>query len=97
MSWKNFEEVDLAVDTRELPEAAGKSAAEVERHVDAKAAIVVVGAGVIGSEYASIFAELGVDDPLLEVAKRLEEVALEDSYFVEKKLYPNVDFYSAIV
>jgi len=41
--------------------------------------------------------QLGIDDPLLEVAKRLEEVALEDSYFVEKKLYPNVDFYSGIL
>jgi citrate synthase len=41
--------------------------------------------------------ELGVDDPLLEIAKSLEEVALSDSYFVEKKLYPNVDFYSGII
>ena len=41
--------------------------------------------------------ELGVDDPLLEIAKRLEEVALEDDYFVGRKLYPNVDFYSGII
>ncbi len=41
--------------------------------------------------------ELGVDDPLLEVAMRLEEVALKDGYFVERKLYPNVDFYSGII
>jgi citrate synthase len=41
--------------------------------------------------------ELGVDDPLLEVAMRLEEVALKDDYFVERKLYPNVDFYSGII
>jgi citrate synthase len=41
--------------------------------------------------------ELGVDDPLLEVAKGLEEVALRDDYFIERKLYPNVDFYSGIV
>ncbi len=41
--------------------------------------------------------ELGVDDPLLEVAMRLEEVALRDDYFVERKLYPNVDFYSGII
>lgn len=40
---------------------------------------------------------LGVTDPLLEIAKRLEEIALEDEYFVEKKLYPNVDFYSGII
>ena len=38
--------------------------------------------------------ELGIDDPLLEIAKHLEEVALKDDYFAERKLYPNVDFYS---
>ncbi|MCB1037639.1 MAG: citrate (Si)-synthase, partial [Acidobacteria bacterium] len=44
-----------------------------------------------------VLSELGKDDPLLEIAKRLEEVALEDGYFVERKLYPNVDFYSGII
>lgn len=45
-----------------------------------------------------VLAELGiVDDPLLAIAKRLEEIALEDEYFIEKKLYPNVDFYSGII
>ncbi|HEX9799222.1 MAG TPA: citrate synthase [Thermoanaerobaculia bacterium] len=44
-----------------------------------------------------VLAELGLDDPLLEIAERLEEVALSDAYFVEKKLYPNVDFYSGIL
>ncbi|WP_027708737.1 citrate synthase [Zooshikella ganghwensis] len=42
--------------------------------------------------------ELGLeDDPLFKIAKRLEKIALEDEYFVEKKLYPNVDFYSGII
>lgn len=41
--------------------------------------------------------ELGIHDPLLELALELERVALEDSYFIEKKLYPNVDFYSGII
>lgn len=42
--------------------------------------------------------ELGIEnDPLLKIAKRLEQIALEDPYFVEKKLYPNVDFYSGII
>ena len=41
--------------------------------------------------------QLGVDDPLLEIAKRLEEIALSDSYFIERNLYPNVDFYSGII
>lgn len=40
---------------------------------------------------------LGVDDPLLGIARNLEEVALSDEYFVERKLYPNVDFYSGII
>lgn len=44
-----------------------------------------------------VLAELGVDDPLLEIAKNLEKVALEDEYFVTRKLYPNVDFYSGIL
>lgn len=41
--------------------------------------------------------ELGIHDPLLDIAKNLEEVALQDDYFVERKLYPNVDFYSGIL
>ena len=44
-----------------------------------------------------VLAELGVTDPLLDIAKELERVALEDPYFVERKLYPNVDFYSGII
>ncbi len=44
-----------------------------------------------------VLAELGhQDDPLLEVAMELEKIALNDPYFVEKKLYPNIDFYSGI-
>ena len=42
--------------------------------------------------------ELGAeDDPLFRMARKLEKIALEDEYFIEKKLYPNVDFYSGIV
>jgi citrate synthase len=44
-----------------------------------------------------IFNELGINDPLLELAKNLEEIALRDEYFVKRKLYPNVDFYSGII
>jgi len=44
-----------------------------------------------------VLAELGTSDALLGIAKNLEEVALEDEYFVERKLYPNVDFYSGII
>jgi citrate synthase len=44
-----------------------------------------------------VLADLGVNDPLLEVAMRLEEAALKDEYFIQRKLYPNVDFYSGII
>lgn len=45
-----------------------------------------------------VLQELGIEnDPLLAIAKRLEEIALEDDYFISKKLYPNVDFYSGII
>jgi citrate synthase len=44
-----------------------------------------------------VLAKLGIHDPLLDIAARLEEAALKDSYFVDRKLYPNVDFYSGII
>lgn len=44
-----------------------------------------------------VLTDLGIEDPILEVAKGLEKEALEDQYFVERKLYPNVDFYSGII
>jgi citrate synthase len=44
-----------------------------------------------------VLKELNIEDPLLDVAMRLEQIALEDPYFIEKKLYPNVDFYSGII
>jgi len=44
-----------------------------------------------------VLGKLGVTDPIFDVARELEQIALKDSYFVEKKLYPNVDFYSGII
>jgi citrate synthase len=44
-----------------------------------------------------ILAKLGKKDPIFEVAQQLEEMALNDPYFIEKKLFPNVDFYSGVV
>jgi citrate synthase len=44
-----------------------------------------------------VLEELGIQDEMLEIAKRLEEIALKDPYFIEKKLYPNVDFYSGMI
>ena len=52
---------------------------------------------VIQAQAKKVLAHLGKDDPLLDIAMRLEEIALKDEYFIERKLYPNVDFYSGIL
>ena len=44
-----------------------------------------------------VLAALGVKDPLLDIAKELEQIALQDDYFIERKLYPNVDFYTGVI
>lgn len=54
-------------------------------------------AKIIKKACDDILEKLGVNDEVLEIAKRLEEVALKDPYFAERKLYPNVDFYSGII
>ncbi|WP_282608222.1 citrate synthase [Pelagibius sp. Alg239-R121] len=54
-------------------------------------------AAVMRTSCHEVLAELGVEDPLLELAMELEKVALSDPYFAEKKLFPNVDFYSGII
>ncbi|MCG6870887.1 MAG: citrate (Si)-synthase [Gammaproteobacteria bacterium] len=54
-------------------------------------------ATVIQKACKDVLDRLGLDDPLLEIAMRLEEIALQDEYFIERKLYPNVDFYSGIL
>ncbi len=54
-------------------------------------------ARILKSAADEVLANLRQSDPLLDIAKGLEEVALEDSFFVERKLYPNVDFYSGIL
>ncbi|NQW09687.1 MAG: citrate (Si)-synthase, partial [Alphaproteobacteria bacterium] len=54
-------------------------------------------AKVMQASCHEVLAELNLDDPLLELAMELEKIALDDPYFVEKKLFPNVDFYSGIV
>jgi len=53
-------------------------------------------AKVMAQTCKEVLAEVGINDPLLEVAMELERIALSDEYFIEKKLYPNVDFYSGI-
>jgi len=54
-------------------------------------------AKIIKKACDDILEKLGVSDPILEIAKKLEETALNDPYFVERKLFPNVDFYSGII
>lgn len=52
---------------------------------------------IIKKQCDDVLAQLHVSDPLLDIAKKLEEIALSDEYFVARKLYPNVDFYSGII
>ena len=54
-------------------------------------------ARIIKKACDDILEKLGINDEVLEIAKKLEEVALKDPYFIERKLYPNVDFYSGII
>jgi citrate synthase len=62
----------------------------VYKNFDSRATIIKAAAD-------RVLTKLKVDDPLLDLAKRLEEVALKDEYFVSRKLYPNVDFYSGLI
>ena len=54
-------------------------------------------ATIVKATADSVLRDLGVDDPMLDIAKQLEAAALSDPYFVERKLYPNVDFYSGVI
>ena len=54
-------------------------------------------ARIIKKAADEVLQELGINDPVLEIAKGLEQEALKDPYFIERKLYPNVDFYSGII
>ena len=54
-------------------------------------------AKIIKKAADDVLAALGIDDPLLKIAQELEQAALTDEYFIERKLYPNVDFYSGII
>lgn len=54
-------------------------------------------AKILGKSAEGILASIGMEDPLLDIARKLEQAALEDDYFVTRKLYPNVDFYSGII
>jgi len=62
----------------------------VYKNFDPRAKIIKIAAD-------EVLSDLGIDDPILDIAKGLEKEALEDPYFVDRKLYPNVDFYSGII
>jgi citrate synthase len=54
-------------------------------------------AKILKEQADKVLENLGVNDPLLYLAKQLEEIALKDPYFIERSLYPNVDFYSGLI
>jgi citrate synthase len=54
-------------------------------------------AAIVKKATTEVLEKLGVDDPLLDIAMRLEDVALSDDFFVSRKLYPNVDFYTGVI
>ena len=54
-------------------------------------------AKIISKIAEKVLNKLNIDDPLLNIARQLEQVALKDEYFIKRKLYPNVDFYSGII
>lgn len=62
----------------------------VYRNYDPRAKVIKVAAD-------KVLAKLNINDPLLDIARKLEEAALKDQYFIDRKLYPNVDFYSGII
>jgi citrate synthase len=93
----------------EIHEAGGDSSKYVEKAKDSDDPFRLMGFGhrvyknmdpraeIIKSTADRVLDELGLDDPLLDIARHLEEAALEDDYFIERSLYPNVDFYSGIL
>jgi citrate synthase len=102
----NMEVIDMLTKIREGNETVDSFIAKVK---DKNSNVKLMGFGhrvyknfdpraqIIKKSCDDLLNKLGIRDPLLELAKKLEEVALRDSYFVERKLYPNVDFYSGII
>jgi citrate synthase len=94
---------------QEIQDAGGDTAKFIDKAKDKNDPFRLMGFGhrvyknfdprakIIKKAADDVLEQLGVDDPLLDIAKQLEAIALEDEYFIEKKLYPNVDFYSGII
>src|SRR5205807_10523760 len=102
----NQEVVEMLEDSRKN----GFTAQQFIGHVkDKKSGIRLMGFGhrvyknfdprakIIKKAADDVLDKLGIHDPILDIAKGLEEEALKDPYFIERKLYPNVDFYSGII
>jgi citrate synthase len=102
----NQEVVEMLTDIRQKGLSAQQFISQVK---DKKSGIRLMGFGhrvyknfdprakIIKKACDELLSKMGVKDPMLDLAKELEETALSDSYFVERKLYPNVDFYSGII
>jgi citrate synthase len=94
---------------QEIHDAGGDYAKSMEMAKDKDSGFRLMGFGhrvyknfdpratILKSACDRVLDELGVEDPLLDIAKNLERIALEDDYFVKRNLYPNVDFYSGII
>jgi citrate synthase len=102
----NQEVVEMLTDIRKKGLSAAEFIAQVK---DKKSGARLMGFGhrvyknfdprakIIKKACDEVLARMGIRDPMLDLAKELEEAALADSYFIERKLYPNVDFYSGII
>ena len=102
----NVAVVNMLETIREENTSVGDYVAQVK---DKKAGIRLMGFGhrvyknfdprarIIKKSCEKVLAKLHINDPLLDIAKELEAVALEDEYFIQRKLYPNVDFYSGVI
>ncbi len=102
----NQEVVEMLTDIRKKGLSASEFIAQVK---DKKSGARLMGFGhrvyknfdprakIIKKACDEVLARMGIRDPMLDLAKELEEAALKDPYFIERKLYPNVDFYSGII
>ena len=107
--WHGGANQDVMVMLQKIQDSGGDVKKYVEIAKDKKANIRLSGFGhrvyktfdprakVIKGVCDKVLDKMGVNDPLLEIAKELEQTALKDDYFIKRKLYPNVDFYSGII
>lgn len=107
--WHGGANQDVVEMLQEIKDSGGDVAAYIKKIKDPKSKLRLAGFGhrvyktfdprakVIKSVCDNVLEKLGVQDPLLDIARELEIAARDDEYFVKRKLYPNVDFYSGII